>query len=367
MRRLLPTLLALATAAAAQDDRAERFVAQEREAFGHFEQERWAEAIAAFEAQIAIFADNPRPYYNIACAYARQGNAARAATWLRLSIARGWRDAEHLAQDSDFAAVRDDAAFKACLDLLAQARRADPDPLPRRVAPESVPAAQAVGFILAASYIEERALQATEPLLGAHDYRKRLFRLYDERMATLARYIAENGDARDAHEAARARVDTAARYLETATTDSAADRSLRTLAARYVLATAAEFLRGYPGSPLLSHVLLLRAHALRKLGRTTAAEEALRVVIADHPGGDNATRARLQLCILLADAGRTDDLRKTFKPLRSEADVNPAIAQALRGPEMLRARLLAEGLPRGVVAKLVPDPNYAGVYVFVFV
>lgn len=372
MRRMLPplALALLAALAAAQDtaDLARRFLEAEQRAFAHFEREEWDLAIAGFEEQLAVFADNPRPYYNIACAYARQGHAARAATWLRLAIARGWRDAEHLAQDADFAAVRDSEPFRKCVAHLADVHRADPDPMPRRLAPDAVSSASSVRVILAASFLHEQSVRRAQVLLGEHDYRKRIFDAYDRRMAMLARYLMENGDARDADEAARARVDTATLYLEEADEDRAADGELIDLAARYVLATAEEFLRGYPGSPALAHVLLLRAHALRRLGRVEPAEAALRVIVADHPDADDALRARFQLCALLADAdGRRDALRAEFAALRELAKHNASVEATLAAPELMKARLFAEGLPRAAAGKLLPVPESHPRYVVAFV
>jgi hypothetical protein len=375
MRRPLPALAvvvalaAFAEPSAAQDpaEIARSFLEAEQRAFAHFEREEWDAAIAAFEAQIAVFADNPRPYYNIACAYARQGNAARAATWLRLAIARGWRDAEHLAQDSDFAAVRDTEAFRDCVAHLADVRRADPDPMPRRLAPDAVSLASSVRVILTASFLQERSVRRAQVLLGEHDYRRRLFEAYDRRMAMLSRYLMENGDAPDADEAAKGRVDTATLYLEEADEDRAADRKLVDLASRYVLATAEDFLRGYPGSPELAHVLLLRAHALRRLRRAEDAEKALHVIVADHPDSDDALRARFQLCTLLADAGRRDALRAEFAALRELGKHNASVAATLDGPDLFKARLLAEGLPETATDELMPDPDRGGTYVIAFV
>ncbi|MHC4819231.1 MAG: TPR end-of-group domain-containing protein, partial [Planctomycetota bacterium] len=203
MRFRVLALLLLAGGAAAQDATlAERFLRQEQAAFVHFGKKEWPQAIAAFEQQLAIFSGNPRPYYNIACCYALQGEAERAATWLRLSIANGWRDAAHLGKDPDFDGVRRSQPFRKCLVELKRARRQDPAALPRRIRPELVAGAASAQAILPDSLRAENQLQSQQDLLGEHQYRKQLFQIYDIRMARLTRYLAENGDAPDADEAA---------------------------------------------------------------------------------------------------------------------------------------------------------------------
>ena len=247
MRFRVLALLLLAGGAVAQDATlAERFLRQEQAAFVHFNRKEWPQAIAAFEQQLAIFSRNPRPYYyyNIACCYALQGDVERMATWLRLSITNGWRDAEHRGKDPDYDGVRQSEPFRGCLTLLERARRQDPAALPRRIPPEAVPGAGSARAILRESLLRENLLQPQQDLLAEHQYRKQLFRIYDIRMARLARYLTENGDAPDADEAAEARARTAMAYLVQATGDNEGDRELRDVAARDVLRSAEAFLRG---------------------------------------------------------------------------------------------------------------------------
>ncbi len=318
-------LLALVAPALAQgvEEVARRYHGQEEEAFAHYRAKDYAKAIAAFERQIAIFPENPRPYYNVACCYALEGDAARAGTWLTLSIDRGWRDAVHLGQDPDFDAVRQSPDYIACLAKLKRARDLDPDPMPKIV---PAPAAPSLRVAIAASQLEENLVREMSALYERHDLRKRLFAVYDRRMAVLSRYVAENGDALDAADAAAARVATAALYLEEAEGRGEPDRALREVAAGYVLSTAEEFLRVCPGDPRLPGVLLAQAFALGTLGRDAEAIARLRTVRADHPG--RAPNADAQLCELLP-AGE---------------ELNQARARlGERAP--MRARLLCDGVP----------------------
>lgn len=357
MRPVPAVLLLLATFAAAQDDEAlvRSFAEQEERAFAHYRARDWDRAIAAFEEQIAIFAGSPRPYYNIACCYALAGDAERAATWLSLSISHGWRDAEHLGKDPDFDQMRRSEPFARCLAQLERARRQDPAPMPRRIPLESVSSASAVRPIMAASRIQENLLQSREDLLTEHQYRKQLFHIYDRRMAMLGRYLAENGDAADADEAAEARVRTAMAYLMRATGEYDQDRRLRGIAARYVLLSAEEFLRGFASSPRLPNVRYWRAHALARLQRSKEAEQALRALLADH--GEAALQARVELCVLLADRGSLDDLRREYRKL-----VEQLAKRGGRGvahPPLAKARLLAEGIP-AAVSKALQAPAAEG-------
>jgi tetratricopeptide (TPR) repeat protein len=362
--RIPVALLLLAGLAFAQDaeEMARRYLAQEQQAFVHYRTKDYDQAVAAFERQIATFSDNPRPYYNIACCYALEGNAERAGTWLAIAISRGWRDARHLAGDPDFDKVRQSPEYIVCLARLKRARDVDPDPLPVALPPGSVPPAPSVSFALQLSQREERDLRRMEPLLGEHDYRKRLFAILDRRMAVLARYIIENGDARDAGDAAAARVGGAALYLQEAEGSGEPDPALRRAGAEYVLRTVEEFLRGYPGDPRLSGVLLARAAALEALDRADEAIPLLRVVRADHP--ERALQADLELAALLPPG---DELRQVYEGLKERAEAD--LAPALRG-RLMRARLLCEGMPdladldAGVAARI---GAHEGLLAWVFV
>jgi len=329
-------LLVLATAFAQDAEQlTRRFLDQQQEAFAYYNRKEYGKAVAAFERQLATFADNPTPYYNIACCYALQGDAERAGTWLTLSITRGWRDADHLAQDPDFDSVRQSPEYIACLARLKRARDVDPDPMPTALAPGSVPPAPSISYAIAASQLEEAMVRDMRVLYDTHRFRKSLFDVLDRRMAVLARYIIENGDALDAPDASVARVGTAALYMAEGSLE--ADRALREAGAEYVLRTAEEFLRGYPGDPRLAQVLLARVAALEALGRDAEAIALLRTVRADHAA--QATRAEVELCVLLPPG---DELKQVYGGLKAHADEGLMKLQRAR---LMRARLFCEGMP----------------------
>lgn len=60
--------------------------------------------------------------YNVACVHALKGRTDAAFAWLDKAIARGFRDAQLLATDSDLASLRQDARFAALTDTLAKRR-----------------------------------------------------------------------------------------------------------------------------------------------------------------------------------------------------------------------------------------------------
>ncbi|MFC1707345.1 redoxin domain-containing protein [Planctomycetota bacterium] len=72
-------------------------------------------SIESFQRLIRMRPDQPRPYYNIACAYALQGMAPEAVEWLERAIERGFRELDHLDADQDLDLVRRDPAFREML------------------------------------------------------------------------------------------------------------------------------------------------------------------------------------------------------------------------------------------------------------
>lgn len=343
---LLLLLLPFATATAQQQAAplADRYREQEGRAFEFFERRDWPNALAAFEAQIALFADNPRPYYNIACIHALQGDAARASTWLEIAIGHGWRDLAHMAKDPDLDAIRDSAGYARTVVRLLQARAEDPDPLPTPgMAARAAPAASARS-ILVASEIEEQIYRELDLPYDEGRVRRRLFPIYDKRMATLARYLADNGDARDADVAARERVRTALLYLSRAEVGEERDAPLVEAAARLAIATAEEFVRRCPGSPRLPEVLFWRARAELLLGQD--AIPLLRTVAADHPDSEWSPRARVELCAQLAERADREALAHEYGELERGCGALPWVEELMHA-RLAKARLLVHGLPEG--------------------
>jgi tetratricopeptide (TPR) repeat protein len=306
---------------------ADRFIEQEQLAFAKLAREDYEAAIAAFEKQIAIYPDSPRPYYNIACCYALKGNAERAATWLELAVRHGWRNAEHLDADSDFQSVRESDAFRRARKLLDEL----PPLLPRRLGTATVPAAESVTRILVEGILAQAQLEVDERLLEPAQVDAQLFALYDRQMARLARYIEENGDARDAHLAGRERVRIASLYRVGANPGSKLDAVART----YIRLTAEEFTERWPTSPYLFEIRFWRAAA-------TSDTTALRQLTLDAPRGAVAARAMAEL--MLRDSATRPTLYPRFLRRYRETDVGTL----LLATRLWKIRLQQEGLPDGL-------------------
>ena len=366
--RLLLVMGVLAAAARAQvDDESvgARFLEQERIAFAHYEAQRWPAAITAFEQQIAIHPDNPRPYYNIACAYALQGNAERAAIWLKLTIDHGWRNEAHLDADADWTRVRGSDTYKRVRARLAEIARRDPPPMPRRLPIGSALPASSVAAIQAAAMIGERQLDLDPRLLEERETRRRLFALYDIVMARLARYIAENGDAHDADRAGRERVRIASLYGLRARDGDQADDALRSVGATYVRLTAEEFVERWPGSPALPDVLFWRA----VVEPDDKAVEQLARIRDDFPGTDAGARASAEWCVLQQRNVMREVLAAAYR--RFVADyLRTEIGRELIATRLWRVRLRVHSLPGLESAQLRPplaEPNVGSLMIAVVI
>lgn len=350
---LLPLAL-LAAPAPAQDEtqppgdmrmRTAAFMQQERKAFANYNKQEWDAAVAAFERQIAIFGENPRPYYNIACCYGLQGDAERSATWLSLAVRMGWRDLNHVQSDSDFNKVRNSRGHQGCLEQLAQARRNDPEPLPRNLDPVGMPLASSAAALLGSFRKQEQALDEMSGLLSEGAMRRKLFALLDEKRARLTRYLMENGDARDADWAAYGRVEAAEQYLKRARSGNAADKRLLDAAAALVLQMSDEFELRWAGSHLLGVIRLTRANALRRSGKAAPEElqELYRTTARDFPDSSVGPRAMCELCAYEAEIGALSSLRRDYAELQRRWGRTPLFMGA--GRRLMKARLLVEGLP----------------------
>lgn len=73
--------------------------------------ERYDEAIGAFGHSIEQGYRVDTSMYNIACGYARKGDADRAVEWLRKSLKEGFDLASHIGRDDDFDGIRSDPGF----------------------------------------------------------------------------------------------------------------------------------------------------------------------------------------------------------------------------------------------------------------
>jgi hypothetical protein len=82
--------------------------------------ERWPRAIAAYRRAEALGIPPMFARYNLACAFARAGQADSALATLESLVATGYRTPETIEQDADFASIRADERYAAAV---AVARR----------------------------------------------------------------------------------------------------------------------------------------------------------------------------------------------------------------------------------------------------
>jgi len=349
--KIAVSLLLFCALASAQGTAGQRFLNTEREAFQAFEKKDWARAVALFEKQAAILPASPRPFYNIACCYGLQGDGGRAASWLRLAVAHGWRDLAWALKDTDLAAVREHPEFQASLAHLRATLKRDPDPLPLTLAPQLAPRVTNAAAIFLTFSREEQAVRTATDYLEPGQIRRAMFPLFDRKMAALTRYVLENGDAPDADVAGYFRVRTAVQYLESVDPGRAADVPLHLAAAALVVRTAGEFYYGWPGSPMLPEVRLLHAEALPSAvpdGRAEG-ESILRGLARDYPDKAIAVRALLTL-LRDADASQIEQVTGDYRMLIDRYGDSAIVKFAIQRGSVGRARLLVEGLPKLVAA-----------------
>ena len=80
---------------------------------------RYKEAIAALQRAVYLL-QGPTAMYNLACAYARDGDKERALEWLAKAVDKGGMPAEAIRNDEDLASLRQDARF---IELVSSAEK----------------------------------------------------------------------------------------------------------------------------------------------------------------------------------------------------------------------------------------------------
>ncbi len=82
---------------------------------------QYDKAIAAYEKAVALGAGLPGGRYNLACAYALNGDKEKAFAWLDKALAAGFRNVAQLRNDPDLASLRDDPRFEKAVALAGKA------------------------------------------------------------------------------------------------------------------------------------------------------------------------------------------------------------------------------------------------------
>ena len=77
-------------------------------------------AVAKFQEQIALVPEGRQGAYNVACAYARDGQVEKGFEWLTKAVDAGWDDPEQLKYDGDLTSLRDDPRFEALMNKASE-------------------------------------------------------------------------------------------------------------------------------------------------------------------------------------------------------------------------------------------------------
>jgi dienelactone hydrolase len=83
-----------------------------REGMKLFQQKKYKEAIAFFEVSRLLYPTERNLLYNLACAYSLDGNKEKAVECLTLAAENGFTDINHIENDKDLEAIRDEEGYK---------------------------------------------------------------------------------------------------------------------------------------------------------------------------------------------------------------------------------------------------------------
>jgi len=83
-----------------------------REAINAYNEKDYASSASAYLAYVSHNNSDAISLYNLACCFGLMGDSTRAAAFLKASWDAGYRDAEHIRQDTDFDRVRESSVFR---------------------------------------------------------------------------------------------------------------------------------------------------------------------------------------------------------------------------------------------------------------
>jgi hypothetical protein len=111
-------LLWVAIAGVLQAEDAVSLMVQARQAYTARDYAKCAELFGAAVKAGLIGSDTP---YNAACCHALAGNTGEAFVWLTKAIQAGWRNVDHLKEDSDLASLRTDERWPKIIERCEKA------------------------------------------------------------------------------------------------------------------------------------------------------------------------------------------------------------------------------------------------------
>ena len=105
--------------------RTARFNELERQVMRAWQKKDFTEAVDLCHEQAKLLPDDPRPFYNLACAQARLKMKSQALGSLEQAVRNGYADDQHMQTDSDLESLRDDPAFAKLLEAVKARREKD--------------------------------------------------------------------------------------------------------------------------------------------------------------------------------------------------------------------------------------------------
>ncbi len=104
-----------------RQERADEFRRISPKVHKKFGEKDYAGAAELCRKMIELAPDQAVPYYNLACALAKQGKSEDAIAALAKSIELGYNDAGHMKRDDDLASIREDKRFAALVEKAGKA------------------------------------------------------------------------------------------------------------------------------------------------------------------------------------------------------------------------------------------------------
>jgi tetratricopeptide (TPR) repeat protein len=81
---------------------------------------KYKDAAQSFEVATWVSPDAPNPYYNLASAYAQDGQKRRALEALKKAVEKGFANAARIQADKELEPLREEAEFKKIIEDLSK-------------------------------------------------------------------------------------------------------------------------------------------------------------------------------------------------------------------------------------------------------
>lgn len=302
---LLSLFLVTATVSAqSSDDQAGRFNRLDADGTRYLKSGEFRNAIECFSEQVALAPENPGVFYNLACAYALDGNTKEALRNLQISTATGWSAASHAKSDPDLKSLHHEPAFLRIVDLMQDneerwIRRSECAHTP--LDPADMPRFASLSTLTAHYDSLQEAVARNGYRFGRNRTTESRWHIIDQRIAALRRYVSEQDGNHEAEAAAMAIVQRFGDYKDQRIW------SLWDMDGPAAVTASDEFIKQFPQSVHLPEVLYLRALAVwfsRDVPQDDAeasayfpyeavkqADQHLAEIIRDYPESPIAARA----------------------------------------------------------------------------